>query len=66
MAISDYHNTADATAEITDVKKDETFYARGKKLTGTQEYSVSGTKFVSPTDWAVSGNKLVIPTSWTK
>lgn len=65
MAVSDYHNTADATAQITDVKNGETFYARGEKLTGTQEYSVSGTKLVSPTDWTVSGNKLVIPTDWT-
>lgn len=65
MAISDYHNTADATAQVTDVKAGETFYARGEKLTGTQEYSIEGTTLISPTDWSVSSHKLVIPQSWT-
>ena len=62
--MAEYVNTADATAIPTDIKSGETAYARGQKITGTQEYYVSGSTLVCPNDWFVDGTTLVIPKSW--
>lgn len=61
-----YHNTADATAVEDDIKNGETAYAKGKKITGTQGFTVSGTTLVCPSDWTVDGTKIVVPKSWAK
>ena len=60
-------NTADATAMPVDIKNGETAYARGKKLTGTQEFWIDlNGVFHCPSDWYVEGDTLHIPDSWLK
>lgn len=62
--MAQYVDTADATAYPTDIKNGETAYARGQKITGTQQFYVENGVFHCPSDWYVDGETLVIPSSW--
>lgn len=62
--MTNYNNTADATAVAGDIKSGDTVYARGKKITGTQSFTISGDTLIVPSDWTVSGDTLIIPDSW--
>ena len=58
-------NTADATAAASDIKSGQTAYARGQKITGTQNFYVDLNGILHcPSDWYVDGTTLVIPDSW--
>lgn len=62
--MSEYVNTADATAIPEDIKSGETAWARGVKLTGTQGFSISGDTLIVPSDWTVVGDTIIVPDSW--